>query len=62
MKTKKEGLNLNKFTVAKLNNLTKINGGNGGENTGTQTDKTLTDTGSSIPCQTSIQDTQDTGN
>ena len=60
MKTKKEGLNLNKFTVAKLNNLAIINGGNGGENTGTQTDGTVKTT--TIVTQTGTQDTKDTGN
>lgn len=41
MKTKKEGLSLNKFTIAKLNNLNVIKGGEGDDNTGTHTDNTV---------------------
>lgn len=33
MKTKKEGLNLNKFIISKLNNLTYIRGGDGDDHT-----------------------------
>lgn len=52
MKTKKERLSLNKFTIAKLNNLSYIRGGDGDDDTN-HTDLTIQD--STNLCKTNTQ-------